>query len=159
MMDDAEIRMIRRLQFGLPLTPEPFADLADELSVSEETLLGFIRAWQANGVIRRFGAVLGHSAAGFRANAMGVWNVPDDRVDEFGRLASSRDSISHCYRRPVFEGFPFNVYTMIHGRSREECEEVARTLSQETGISHYELLFTTAEYKKTAPMYFLDETG
>lgn len=159
MMDDVQIRIVKALQQGLPLTARPFADVAQALGIPEADLLSVVRSWQESGIIRRFGAVLRHEAAGFTANAMGVWDVPDERVEDFGRRAAARDSISHCYRRPRFEGFPYNMYTMIHGRYRKDCEEIARELSSETGVTTYELLFTTAEYKKSAPVYFSDVEG
>ncbi len=87
-------------------------------------------------------------------NAMGAWDVPDDRTEQFGRLAASSKSVSHCYQRPRFNAFPYNLYTMIHGKSREECEAVARAISDETGITGYELLYTTTEFKKSSPVYF-----
>jgi len=155
-MDETQRRIVRAIQAGLPLTERPFDAIADEVGISVDDLLAQLAAWKADGTIRRLGAFLRHRQAGYSVNAMGAWNVPDDRVESFGRTASGMRSVSHCYQRPRFEGFPYNLYTMIHGRSREECEQTARTISQETGITEYELLYTTAEYKKSSPEYSAD---
>ena len=82
--------------------------------------------------------------------------MPDDQVESFGRIAAGFDNVSHCYQRPRFSGFKFNLYTMIHGKSKDECEGTAREISERTGISDYELLYTTAEFKKSSPVYFTD---
>ena len=153
-MDELQRRIIREIQAGLPLAEEPYRATADRVGIPEDELLAQLAAWKADGTIRRLGAILRHREAGYSVNAMGAWNVPDAQADEFGRTAASMRSVSHCYERPRFEGFPYNLYTMIHGRSREECEEAARAISQQTGITDYELLYTTAEFKKSSPVYF-----
>ncbi|MBP6965754.1 MAG: Lrp/AsnC family transcriptional regulator [Armatimonadetes bacterium] len=157
MISDLQRRIIRRIQGGLPLSERPFLAAAEEIGITEGELLAQIAEWKEDGTIRRFGAILKHADAGYAANAMGAWNVPDEDAERFGRTASSHKSVSHCYLRPRFEGFPYNLYTMIHGRSREECEVVAGTISEQTGVADYELLYTTAEYKKTSPVYFADD--
>lgn len=156
-MDEKQIRIIGALQGGLPIVEEPFSATAAEAGVREEELIEQIRAWKADGTIRRFGAILRHQEAGYRANAMGVWNVPDERTEEFAKVATSSSLVSHCYQRPRFEGFPYNLYTMIHGRSREECQSVADEISRRTGITEYELLYTSVEFKKVSPAYFVNE--
>lgn len=157
-MDEKQIRIIRALQDGLPLSLEPYKEIAERAGVTEDELLRQIRAWQDDGTIRRFGAILRHHQAGFAVNAMGAWNVPQDRIDDFTQAAGSIAAVSHMYQRPRFEGFDYDLYTMIHGRSREECEETARRISERTGITDYALLYTTAEFKKSSPVYFADDT-
>jgi DNA-binding Lrp family transcriptional regulator len=156
-MNETQIRIIKALQDGLPLSEEPFLEVARKAGVSQEDLLTQLRVWKEDGTIRRFGAMLRHRQAGYTANAMGVWNVPDARIEAFGQAAAGFRAVSHCYRRPRFEGFRYNLYTMIHGRSKEECEEVARRISAETGITDYRLLYTTAEFKKSSPAYFAED--
>lgn len=153
-MDETQIRIIKALENGISIVEEPFAEIARAAGVTEEELLAQIETWKADGTIRRFGAILRHRQAGFIVNAMAVWNVPDEQVEDFGRTASEHHSVSHCYQRPRFEGFHYNLYTMIHGKAREECESAAQEISERTGITEYELLYTTAEFKKTAPVYF-----
>ena len=155
-MTDTEMRIIKALQRGISLMEEPFREIAQEAGVSEEELLAQVRAWKNDGIIRRFGAVLEHRRVGCSANAMGVWNVPDAEVQDFGRSAARFRAVSHCYQRPRFGGFRYNLYTMIHGRSREECEGLARRISERTGVGDYALLYTTAEFKKSSPAYFAD---
>ena len=156
-MTETQIRIINSIQDGLPLSRDPFAEIANEVGISEEQLLAQLNAWKAGGTIRRFGAILHHHQAGYSVNAMGIWNAPDEQVEEFGRTAASARAVSHCYERPRFGGFRYNVYTMIHGRSRKECESAAKEISAETGITDYRLLYTTAEFKKTSPSYFAEE--
>jgi len=157
-MDENRIGIVRAIQGGLPLTKTPFAEIAEKAGVAEDDLLRRIRAWKDDGTIRRFGAILRHREAGYSVNAMGVWNVPPERIEDFAREAASCEAVSHCYQRPRFAGFPYNLYTMIHGKSREECELAARDISGRTGITDYELLFTTEEFKKSPPVYFAEET-
>ena len=157
-MDDTQIGMIRAIHGGLPLSKQPFRDAAEKAGVSEDELLRQLSTWKEDGVIRRFGAIVRHHDAGYSANAMAVWDVSADRIEEFARAASSVRAISHCYQRPRFEGFPYNVYTMIHGGSRADCESAANEISARTGITEYELLFTTEEFKKSPPVYLAEES-
>lgn len=150
-MNEADRKIITALHRGIPMTETPFDDIAREAGVSVGELLAKIEAWKADGTIRRFGAILRHMTAGYPVNAMTVWNVPDDQADAFGEIASGSRSVSHCYMRPRFEGFDYNLYTMIHGKSREDCEAAVREISQATGITDYAMLYTTAEFKKTSP--------
>ena len=156
-MTDTRKRIVRVLQNGLPVTQEPFGEIAREVGISQDELLSQLRAWKSDGTIRRLGAILRHHRAGYSTNAMAVWDVPDAQIEAFGATASGFNCISHCYQRPRFDEFRYNLYTMIHGRSRDECESAARKLSERTGISDYALLYTTAEYKKSSPVYFADE--
>ena len=155
-MTDRQIAIIRALQDGLPLSNDPFEEVAQRAGVPVEELLAQIDAWKADGTIRRFGAILKHQRAGYPVNAMAVWNVPDDKIESFGRAAAGFPGVSHCYQRPRFEGFDYNLYTMIHGASREDCESAARRISEQTGIADYALLYTTTEFKKTSAVYFPD---
>ncbi len=156
-MNELQRAIVREIQAGLPLAEEPYRAIADRVGMPEDELLAQLAEWKADGTIRRLGAVLRHREAGYSVNAMGAWDVPDAQVEEFGREAASLRSVSHCYERPRFEGFPYNLYTMIHGRSREDCEEAARVISERTGVTAYELLYTTAEFKKSGPVYFTED--
>lgn len=153
-MDEKQVKIIRALQDGLPLSPEPFNKIAEKAGVAEDELLAQIRAWREDGTIRRFGAILRHRQAGITANVMAAWNVPEDRVDDFATAVGSITAISHMYERHRFQGFDYNLYTMIHGRSKEECEATAKQISEQTGITEYALLYTTEEFKKSSPVYF-----
>ncbi len=152
-LDDKDRRIIARACGDIGDSPCPFAAMAFELGLDENDLLARLKSYKERGVLRRFGAMLRHREAGFTANGMSVWNVPEGTVESAGkRLAASRD-VSHCYERPRFPGWSYNVFGMIHGRSREECLEAARRISRETGIDDYQVLFSVREFKKTSMVY------
>lgn len=153
-LSSSDKKLIQILQAGLPLSPTPFEEVAEKASLVEEEVLFKIKEWKERGVIRRFGTLLRHREAGLTANAMIVWQVPAERVEEVGELMASFSEVSHCYIRPTFEDWPYNLYTMVHGKTRHECEQIGRKISQETGISQYKLLFSAREYKKESPRYF-----
>lgn len=154
MLDDLERRIIRHLQGDLPLTSKPFAVLASRVGISEEELLERIKLQKEKGVLRRLGANLNPQLAGFRANALIAWNVPDDRMDEIGPLMASFREVSHCYERRTQGKWKYNLFTMIHGKSREDCQGIVRAIAENTGIQDYVSLVTLKEYKKTSPEYF-----
>ena len=107
--------------------------------------------------MRRFAAVMNHRSAGYKANAMGVWAVPDDELDEIGPQMAGFARVSHCYRRPTYDDWPYSVFTMVHGMNARECEETIEAISDETGVDEFALLWSVKEYKKTRVRYFNDE--
>ncbi len=153
-LSDFDKRVIRELQQDIEIAARPFAAMARRLGLSEEELLSLARRYQAQGVMRRYSAVLEHRQAGFRANAMGCWIVPGERIEEVGSIMASFPQVSHCYQRPTYPDWPYNLLTMIHGHSQEEVEALARRLAQGTGIEDYVLLYSTREYKKKRVQYF-----
>ena len=153
----ADVLAIRELQKDLPIEPTPFKAEADALGMSEEALFDKARELQERKKMRRFASILHHRKAGFRANPMGVWNVPPERGTDVGRMMASYAAVSHCYRRPTYPDWKYSHYTMIHGRTAPECREIATAISEETGISDYLLLFSTKEYKKTRVDYFVED--
>lgn len=144
-------KLINILSKGIPLTLNPYKGLA---GLTEEEVLEKINRYKINGSIRRFGATLNHYRVGYNANAMSVWVVPKDRVDIIGKLMAEYKEISHCYGRKSFPSWPYNIYAMIHGKSKEECEKIAGEISEKTGILEYKLLYSTREFKKTSMEYF-----
>jgi DNA-binding Lrp family transcriptional regulator len=152
-----EKRIIHELQQDLPVTSRPFAEVADKVGISETQLLEKVREFLANGTIRRFGATLRHQRSGFEANAMVVWEVGPERTEEVGAIFASFREVSHCYQRPALPTWPYRIFTMIHGSSREVCQEIARKMADAAGIENYELLFTEEELKKTTMAYFGDD--
>lgn len=122
--------------------------------MSETELIDKIKGFIDEGIIRRFGATLKHSHAGFTANAMVVWDVPEEKVSAAGRIMAGFKEVSHCYRRPRRPGWPYNLFTVVHGHSREYCEETAARLSRASGLTNYALLYSTGELKKTSMRYF-----
>jgi len=143
-----EIECIRLLQRDLPLQPRPFDALAKNGVLTSEELLSTARSLLKRGQMRRFGAVIPARKPGFSASAMGVWIVPEDRVDEIGVKMSQNKAVSHCYLRPVYDDWPYNLYTIVHGRSVDECESIINDLAIDTGIDEKQALYPTKEYKK-----------
>lgn len=148
---------IRALQEDIPLTPRPFDLWAEQVGLTYDELLNRAFDLQERKIMRRFSAVLYHRKAGFRANAMGVWNVPEDRVEEVGNAFAQYQAVSHCYQRPTYEDWPYSIFSMVHGRSVEECENLLDTMAEESGITERESLYSTREYKKTRVRYFTPE--
>lgn len=145
---------MQELQGDIPLSPRPFAAIGKHLGRSERWVISAIRKLLRQKALRRIAAVLVHRRAGFRANGMGVWVVPPQDCDRIGKIMATFPEVTHCYRRPGFPGWPYTIYTMIHGRTRAECRAVARRISKATGIARYSLLFSTREFKKTSPVYY-----
>jgi siroheme decarboxylase len=142
------IRIVKCVQEDLPNVARPFELWARELQMSEEDLLNLLADWTVRGFVRRFAAVLNHRQAGFGGNGMVVWSCPVERVDELGRILSSYQEVSHCYHRPSYPEWPYNLYAMVHGRTREDCEAVARRLGEAVGLLDYRILFSSREFKK-----------
>ncbi|WP_421069733.1 Lrp/AsnC family transcriptional regulator [Pelotomaculum propionicicum] len=147
-------QIIKELQNGLPLAVRPYKIIGDRLNMTEKELIDRVRYLIENGFIRRFGAAVRHQDLGFKANAMVVWDVPDERVNDIGVIMAGFREVTHCYQRPRFPNWPYNLFTMVHGRSREECAKIAGFISQAVGIKKYDLLFSTAELKKISMRYF-----
>lgn len=153
----AEIESVRLLQRDLPLQPRPFDVLSRNTGVSTEELIATARTLQKRGQIRRFAATIASRKAGFVASAMGVWVVPQDNVDEYAAKLVQHRAVSHCYLRPVYDDWPYNLYTTVHARSVDECESVIQDLAIDTGISQKQALFPTKEYKKVRATFFSQE--
>jgi DNA-binding Lrp family transcriptional regulator len=147
--------IINQLQEELPLIERPFNGWATSLGIEVPAMLTHIQQLQQRGVVRRFGASLAHTAIGLAANAMICWQVPVLRVEEAGRQLASFYWVSHCYERQASPEWPFNLYTMVHQPTAEACREAAARMSLETGVNHYQMLFTVKEYKKTRVKYLV----
>ena len=156
-LSDREIAAIRALQQHLPIEPEPFAQAAASEGFTAAELVAIGQEFLLDGRMRRFAAVLAHRRAGFVQNGMGVWCVPEERLDECGHLMAAFRGVSHCYQRPTYPGWPYNLFSMTHGRSKADCEAVLEAVSRETGLTDYSVLYSTKEYKKTRVTYFTPE--
>lgn len=157
MLTELDKKLIRVLQEDLPVTSRPYAAIAEQVGLSEEEVVERVKKYLEEGYIRRFGVALRHREVGFTANGMGTWDAPEERAEEVGRIMAGFQEVSHCYQRPRFEGWPYSHFTMLHGQTREECEAIAKRISEATGITNYRLLFSTAELKKTSMRYFTEE--
>jgi siroheme decarboxylase len=155
--DERDIAVIRALQGDMPVVAEPYAAAADALGWSQQELLDHLAAMQERGLLRRVAAILFHRRAGFSANGMGVWKVPEPQIQEIGcRMAAVR-GISHCYQRPTYPDWPYSVFTMAHGRSKEECDAILDAIALQTGIEERATLYSSTEFKKIRLLYFTDE--
>lgn len=153
-IDQTDKRIIKRLQGDLPLVPRPFAVVAQELGIGEQEVIDRVAALAASGVMRRFGATLRHQKSGFGANVMVAWRVDPQVIDQVGQALAAYRQVSHCYHRKANPLFPYNLYSMVHGRSRDECREVVEAMAAEVGVADYEMLFSEQELKKTSMSYF-----
>jgi len=153
-IDETGKKIVQLIQGDLPLDPRPFAILAGRLGITEEEFLQKTRSLKDEGIIRRFGATLRHQEAGFSANAMVAWVVPEERIEEVGKAMAKFREVTHCYQRRTHEDWKYNLYTMIHGDNEEGCHQIAERMSKETGIKEYTLLFSEREFKKTSMRYF-----
>lgn len=146
---------IRALQDGLPVEARPFAAVAARAGLSEGELLARTTLFLERGYLRRLGALVRHRATGVTANAMSVWRCPLEQAEAAGQTMTGFREVSHCYQRPAFEGWPYTLFAMIHAATEEGCQSAAARLSEATGLSDYELLFSTRELKKTSMRYFV----
>ncbi|HET8772881.1 MAG TPA: Lrp/AsnC family transcriptional regulator, partial [Thermoanaerobaculia bacterium] len=153
----AEIECVRLLQRDLPLQPRPFDALARNAGVSGDELLSTARTLQKRGQMRRYAASVASRKSGFVASAMGLWVVPQDSVDDYAAKLAQHRAVSHCYLRPVYDDWPYNLYTTVHARSVDECESVIQDLAIDTGIAQKQALFPTKEYKKVRASFFQPE--
>ena len=154
---DADKRMIRVLQQDLPLVERPYDQWAREAGGSVEAFLASARQYVQQRQMRRFSAVLHHREAGFGYNGMGVWVVPAGQEEKFGETAATFSAVSHCYLRPTYEDWPYNLFTMVHAQSQAKCDQVMESISKATGISNYAALYSSKEYKKVRVHYFTPE--
>ena len=144
----SEIEAVRLLQRDLPLQPRPFDALARGATVAADELLSAARTLHKRGQMRRFGAMVQSRKPGFTASAMVAWVVPEAQADEFGVQMAQNRAVSSCYLRPVYEDWPYNLYTIVHGRSVDECESIINDLAIDTGLAEKQALYPTKEYKK-----------
>ena len=154
MITEKDRKIIRLIQGDIPLDARPFAIMAQQAGMEEEEFINGIKDLRKRGILRRFGATLRHQEAGFRSNAMVAWIVPEEKVEQTGMILSKFREVTHCYNRIPREDWLYNLYTMIHGSSREECRRIAEKMSRDSGIRDYSLLFSEKEFKKTSMEYF-----
>ncbi len=155
--DERDIAVIRALQGDMPVVSEPYAPAAAVVGMSEQAFLDHLSGMQERGLLRRVAAILYHRRAGFSANGMGVWKVPDAQILDIGRRMAAVRGISHCYQRPTYEDWPYSVFTMAHGRSKEECDAVLTAIAEQTGIHERATLYSSTEFKKIRLLYFTED--
>lgn len=153
-MTELERRIIRELQTEMPITAKPYALIAEQLDISESQLVAYIKAMLAGGVIRKIGAVLRHRRIGYSANALCVWQVPEVSIDTVGEMFAALPEVTHCYERVAPAGWPYNLYTMVHATSRDECRNRIDAMRSMSGIDEFQIFYSTQELKKTSMRYF-----
>jgi DNA-binding Lrp family transcriptional regulator len=155
--DEFDQAVIRATQGDLPVVPEPYAPAARALDISQDRLLKHLQGMQERRLLRRVAAILFHRRAGFSANGMGVWKVPEDRIMELGPQMAAYRGISHCYQRPTYADWPYSIFTMAHGRSKEECDAILASIAADTGIDDRATLYSSTEFKKIRLLYFTED--
>ncbi|MDP2831914.1 MAG: Lrp/AsnC family transcriptional regulator [Pseudomonadota bacterium] len=151
-LDPHDLALITATQSGLPLVPRPYHAIAEQIGIPADEVMARMERMLASGAIRRIGLVPNHYALGYRANGMSVWDVADDRVDELGEQVGHLVFVSHCYRRPRrLPQWPYNLFAMLHGKSREEVtayvEEITALLGEACHTS--DILYSRGILKKT----------
>jgi siroheme decarboxylase len=157
--DDFDIAVIRALQGPMEAVERPFDAAAAEVGVDVGDLLSHLEGMVERKILRRVAAILYHRRAGFSANGMGVWKVPEDQILEVGSRMASVRGISHCYERPTYEDWPYSVFTMAHGRSKEECDAILQSIADEHGLHGEDraTLYSSTEFKKIRLHYFTED--
>jgi DNA-binding Lrp family transcriptional regulator len=157
--DDSDVAVIRALQGPMAVVDRPYDDAATEVGMSTDGFLHHLEGMVERRLLRRVAAILYHRRAGFSANGMGVWRVPEDRVLEVGKRMAAVRGISHCYQRPTYPDWPYSVFTMAHGRSKPECDAILDHIADEHGLhdSDRAVLYSSTEFKKVRLHYFTDD--
>jgi siroheme decarboxylase len=153
-LSDLDVAVIRATQGPMDPVAEPFQAAADELGMPVPKLLDHLESMRERRALRRVAGILYHRRAGFSANGMGVWKVPEERILELGPRMASFRGISHCYQRPTYADWPYSVFTMAHGRSKEECDAILDSIAADTGIEERRTLYSSTEFKKIRMLYF-----
>ena len=156
-LTEAEMEVIRAMQEDLLLIEAPFEAVAGQIGISEAGLFEILRSFMSRGYLRRTAAILHHRRAGFAANAMVVWEIPEERLEEIGPEFAKFREVSHCYKRPTFAEWPYSIYTMVHGAKTADCEAIVERLQERIGRWPHLNLYSTKEYKKIRLKYFTKE--
>ena len=149
-------QFIRELQKDMQIIDEPFLDAANRLGITEKQLFEKMKYYETIGVMRRFAAILRHRQVGFTAYGMIVWKVPQERIVEVGEKLGSFPQVSHCYERPTYPDWPYNVFSMIHCKTHAEANEMAKVIQDQIHVEEYRILFSSREFKKTRVEYFVE---
>ena len=157
-MNDIERKVVKAIQHGMPKSLTPYEDMAKEVSITTDELLGVLNGWAENKKLRRIGAIVNHFQVGLQAGMMTVWQVPEERLEEVGEQLAGFQEVSHAYIRPGSDDWPYNFYTMVHGSSDEEVKKTIERMSETCGVKNYRGLGTIKEFKKVPPTYIVNGT-
>ena len=156
-MTPLHFEVIKLLQNDIEIISEPFKDIKDKLNIDYDILFKIINELQSSGMMRRFASILNHRKAGFNANAMVVWDIDENKSESIGKVAASFSAVSHCYLRPKYDNWKYNLFTMIHGKTTEETNSVIKSISEEIDVKNYMPLYSSREFKKVRLKYFTDD--
>jgi len=151
-----DMKLIQLVQYGLPLCSHPYKEIGKHIDMDEQEVIDRLKKMQESGVIKRMGVVVRHRKLGYRANAMVVWNIPDDQVKETGKKISQFEFVTLCYRRPrQLPQWPYNLFSMIHGSDRDAVTENIHELARQCGLQdvNYEILFSKRCFKQRGAIY------
>jgi len=150
------IAVIKELQKDIAVVSEPYKEATEKLGMDYDTFFKIANELKESGVMRRFATILNHRKAGFGANAMSVWSVPEEKGEEIGRQLAEFSAVSHCYLRPSYPNWPYNLFAMVHAKTQEECDTLIEEMAKESGLTEYGKLYSTVEFKKQRLVYFDD---
>jgi len=150
------ISVIKELQKDIEVVSEPFKKATEKLGLSYDEFFAIAKELKESGVMRRFATILNHRKAGFGANAMSVWAVPEDKGESIGKEMAEFSAVSHCYLRPSYPNWPYNLFAMVHAKTQEECDTLIEEMAKESGLTEYGKLYSTVEFKKQRLVYFDD---
>ncbi|MDP6524421.1 MAG: hypothetical protein QGI24_01130 [Kiritimatiellia bacterium] len=156
-LNEQQRSVVRRFQGMIPLTATPFADAAAKLGIGTEALLSMLTGWKDAGVLRRIGLIVRHRKLGFNANSMCVWPATPAKVAEAGPILAGNPAVTHCYERPSFDSFPFNLYAMVHADTPDAVTGLFNRLSSDAGLSDGRMMVSAREFKKSSPVFFYEK--
>jgi len=156
-LSQKDIEIIKELQKDIDIVSEPFKEATNRLNISYDELFTKAKEFQEAGVMRRFATILNHRRAGFNANAMSVWEAPEDKAQELGKKLASFSAVSHCYLRPSYPNWRYNLFAMVHAKTPQESDALIEEMARETGLRNYTKLYSTKEFKKQRLVYFSNE--
>jgi DNA-binding Lrp family transcriptional regulator len=144
--------IIKAIPYDFPVCKKPYENIAKEAGISEDKLIKTLKDLTTKGAIRRIAAILYHRKAAYMFNAMVVWEIPEHDVERVGKVMSSFPEVTHCYEREKGDYWNYNVFTMVHSRSLEDCKEIVQRIAKKTGITTYKMFLSKREFKKTSLM-------
>ncbi len=151
------INLIKEIQNDIEFISEPFKNIVKKLNLDYKEFFAILNEFQKCGIMRRFASILNHRQAGFNANAMVVWDIDENNANNIGKIAASFSNVSHCYLRPKYKNWNYNLFTMIHGKTKEETNEVIKNIEKEIYYKSNLPLYSSREFKKTRIKYFSDD--
>jgi DNA-binding Lrp family transcriptional regulator len=156
-MTPLHMNIVKLLQFDIEAKEEPFKDIINKLNISYETFFDIVSDLQKSGLMRRFASILNHRKAGFNANAMVVWDIDEKYGESIGKIAAEFSAVSHCYLRPKYDNWQYNLFTMIHGKTKDETNAVIADINNEIESKSYMPLYSSREFKKVRLKYFTED--